>query len=110
MENSSRNKKNRTVVLMCNRNNDKHTDEDGWTTIETNSNRKSKKTNNNKTLIEATIYNTKVDKKNVKKGDTEEKIELLIRGNRYTLTEEINTQEEGETKTEETDKKNKNKR
>jgi hypothetical protein len=103
MENSSRNKKNGTVGIMCSRNNDKHkhTNEEGWTTVDAQSNRKPKTTNNKQALFESIISTINMDLTTVKKGAPEAKIDSPMRENRCTLPEEIKTQEEEDKTTKE---------
>jgi hypothetical protein len=101
IENSSSNKKNGGAEIMCNRNKDKHTDEDGWTTIDAHNNRKPKKKNKKQTLIESNKSAINVGPKIDRKKDPEAQIETSIRENKYTSTEEITKQEEEEIKNEE---------
>jgi hypothetical protein len=88
---------------MCSGNNyeDKHTDEEGWTTVDAQSNRKPKTTNNKRTLFESIISTINIDLTTVKKGAPEAKIDSPMRENRCTLAEEIKTQEEEDKTTKE---------
>ena len=92
MENSSRNKKNVTTGVMCSRNKDKHTDEEGWTAIDVNGNRKPKMMNNKQPIIDT----INIEKKVIKKEAAKAIMELPTRENRYTLTKEVIRQETDE--------------
>jgi hypothetical protein len=100
MENSSRNKKNEPVEIMCSRikeeKHTKHTNEHGWTTINANSSRKPKRKNSQQTSIESIISTINIDTKNDKKGAPEAKIDSPVLENRCTLPNKINKQEDEE--------------
>ena len=100
MENSKRNKKIETIGSMCSRTDDKHTDEDGWTTIDVNNNRKPKKNNSKKISIETNKSVINVGPKIDEKGDTKAQTETSIGGDKSTTTEEITKQQEEEMKNE----------
>jgi hypothetical protein len=74
IENSSRNRKNEQVGIMCSRNKEEHTDEHGWTTIDNNSSRKPKKTNSKQTSVESIISTIDIETKNNKNGAPEAQI------------------------------------
>ena len=78
---------------MCSRNKDKHTDEEGWTAIDVNGNRKPKMMNNKQPIMESIISTINIEKTVVKKEAAKAVMELPTRENRYTLTEEIIRQE-----------------
>jgi hypothetical protein len=99
MKNLSRNKKK-----------GKHTDDDGWTTINVNSNHKPKRMDHKQTMIKSIISTINIYPQNVKKGAPEAKIDLPTRENRYTLPEEDTTQEEEEKKLRKIRSSNKNKK
>jgi hypothetical protein len=63
MENLSSNKKNEYDVKMCSRQEDKqqHTNDQGWTAIETNSKRKPKSKNSRGTSIDSIISSINID-------------------------------------------------
>jgi hypothetical protein len=94
MENSSRNKKSELVRIMCTNNTDKHTDEEGWTTIDVNSSRKPKTKNNKQTLLESIISTINIETNNDKNGAPKVTVDSPTRNNRYTLSEATNKQEE----------------
>ena len=77
---------------MCSRNKDKHTDEEGWTAIDVNGNRKPKMMNNKQPIIDT----INIEKKVIKKEAAKAVMELPTRENRYTLTEEVIRQETDE--------------
>jgi hypothetical protein len=82
MENSSRNKKNEYDVKMCSRQEDKHTNDQGWTTIDTNSNRKPKSKTNNNTTIDSIISSIDVEFNIDTNGTLEANIASPTRKNR----------------------------
>jgi hypothetical protein len=98
MENSSRNKKNEKVGIMCSRNKDEYTDEHGWTTIDNNSSRKPKKINSKRTQIKSIISTIDIDPLTDNKGAPEARIDSPMRENSSSLPEEITKQEEFKTK------------
>jgi hypothetical protein len=55
VKNSMKNKKNEYDEKMCSRQEDKHTKDQGWTTTDTNKNRKPKSKTNNNTTIDSII-------------------------------------------------------
>ena len=77
---------------MCSRNKDKHTDEEGWTAIDVNGNRKPKMMNNKQPIIDT----INIEKKVIKKEAAKAIMELPTRENRYTLTKEVIRQETDE--------------
>ena len=77
---------------MCSRNKDKHTDEEGWTAIDVNGNRKPKMMNNKQPIIDT----INIEKKVIKKEAAKAIMKLPTRENRYTLTEEVIRQETDE--------------
>jgi hypothetical protein len=107
MENSSRNKKNGQNELIGSRNNDEHTDENGWTKIGIKSNRKPKTKNAKQTSIDSVITTINVDPEIVQKGAPRAKIDSPIRNNRCTISDDTNDKEgktKGTTKKEEENK------
>jgi hypothetical protein len=85
MENSSRNKKNEYDAKMCSRQEEeeeKHTKDQGWTTIDTNSNRKPKSRTNNNTTIDSIISSIDVEFNIDTNGTLEASIDSPIRENR----------------------------
>jgi hypothetical protein len=73
-KNSSRNKKNEQVEIMCSRNKEEHTNEHGWTTIDNNSIRKPKKTTSKQTSIVSIISTSDIETKTNKNGAPEAQI------------------------------------
>jgi hypothetical protein len=96
MENSSGNKKNEQVGIMCSRNKEEHTDEHGWTTIDNNSSRKPKKTTSKQTSIESIISTIDIETKINKNGAPEAQINPPTRRIVCYLPEEIVKQGEEE--------------
>jgi hypothetical protein len=74
MENSSRNRKNEQVGIMCSKNKEEHTDEHGWTTIDNNNSRRPKKTTSKQTSIESIISTIDIETKTNKNGAPEAQI------------------------------------
>jgi hypothetical protein len=95
-KNSSRNKKNEQVGIMCSRNKEEHTDEHGWTTINNNSSRKHKKMFSKQTLIKSIISTIDIETKTNKNGAPEAQINSTTRKIVCSLPEEIIKQEEDE--------------
>jgi hypothetical protein len=87
---SKENRRNTHEGKMCSSNNKEHTDEQGWTTIETNRRRKP----NPKTInqsIDSIIATINVDINQFLKGAPEAKIDSPIRENRCTIADTSNT-------------------
>jgi hypothetical protein len=89
MENSSRNKKNEYDVKMCSRQEDKHTNDQGWTTIDTNSNCKPKSKTNNNTTFVSIISSIDVEFNIDTNGTLEANIDSPIRENRCIVPDKI---------------------
>jgi hypothetical protein len=90
MENSSRNKKNEYDAKMCSRQEEeeeKHTKDQGWTTIDTNSNRKPKSRTNNNTTIDSIISSIDVEFNIDKNGTLEASIDSPIQENRCIVSD-----------------------
>jgi hypothetical protein len=98
-ENSRKNKKNELTRIMCN-NKGKHTAEYeyGWTTIDANSNQKSKTENSKQTSIKSIIATINIDTRTVRKGAPEAKIDPPERENRCTLPDELMKKKDEENK------------
>jgi hypothetical protein len=95
-KNLSRNRKNEQVGIMCSRNKEEHTDEHGWTTIDSNSSCKPKKRNSKQTQIKSIISTIDIETKTNKKGAPEKQIDSTTRKIVCSLPEEIITLEEEE--------------
>jgi hypothetical protein len=89
IENSSRNRKNEQVGIMCSTNKEEHTDEHGWTTIDNNSSRKPKKMNSNQTSVESIIPTIDIETKNNKNGAPEAQVNPPTRKIVCYLPEEL---------------------
>jgi hypothetical protein len=89
-KNSSRNRKNNKVGILCSRNKEEHTNEHGWTTIDNNSSRKPKKTNSKQTQIKSIISQIDSPTRKIVCSPPEE-----------IITQEEEEQEQEETKTKE---------
>jgi hypothetical protein len=83
MENSSRNRKNEYDLKMCSRleEEEKHTNDQGWATIDTNSNRKPKSRTNNNATIDSIISSIDVEFNIDTNGTLEANIDSPIREN-----------------------------
>jgi hypothetical protein len=84
VENSSRNKKNEYDEKMCSRQEGKHTDEQGWTTIEAKKRKPNSKTSN-KTTIDSIISTINIEFNIDKNGTLEATIDSPIRKNRCII-------------------------
>jgi hypothetical protein len=84
MENSSRNKKNEYDEKMCSKQESKHTNEQGWTTIEAKK-RKPKSKTSNKATIDSIISTIDIEFNIDKKGTLEATIDSPIRKNRCII-------------------------
>jgi hypothetical protein len=93
VENSSSNKKNEYDVKMCSRQEDKqqHTNDQGWTTIETNSKHKPKSKNSRGTSIGSIISSIDINFNIDKNGTLEATIDSPARENRCTIPNTANT-------------------
>jgi hypothetical protein len=93
MENSSSNKKNEYDGRMCSRQEDKqqHTNDQGWTTIETYSKRKPKSKNSRSTSIDSIISSIDIDFNIDKNGTLEATIDSPAREYRCTIPDITNT-------------------
>jgi hypothetical protein len=93
VENSSSNKKSEYDGKMCSRQEDKqqHTNNQGWTTIETNSKRKSKSKNSRSASIGSIISYIDIDFNIDENGTLEATIDSPARENRCTIPDITNT-------------------
>jgi hypothetical protein len=87
MENTRKNKKNEQEKLMGNNNSSIYTNEQGWTTIEvnSNSNRKPKSKISKQSSVDSIISTINVDFNILRKGAPEAKIDSPLRENRCTV-------------------------
>jgi superfamily II DNA helicase RecQ len=85
VENSKKNKKNEYDEKMCRRQEDKHTKDQGWTTIDTNRNCKPKSKTNSKTIIDSIISSIDVELNIDTNGTLEANIDSPVRENRCTI-------------------------
>jgi hypothetical protein len=88
IENPRRKQKNDQEKMIYSKHNRAHTDEQGWTTIETNSGRKPKAENSNQSSIDSIIATINVDINKFLKGAPEAKIDSPTRENRCTVPDE----------------------
>jgi hypothetical protein len=87
-----KNKKNENKKKMySNKDRKEHTDEQGWTTIEANSNRKAKSEISNHSSIDSIIATINVDINQFSKGAPEAKIDSPTRENRCIISDETRT-------------------
>jgi hypothetical protein len=84
VENSTSNKKNEYDEKMCSRQDDKHTNEQGWTTIEANKRKPKSKTSNNITL-DSIISTIDIEFNIDTNGTLEATIDSPIRENRCVV-------------------------
>jgi hypothetical protein len=107
VENSSSNKKNEYDGKMCSRQEDKqqHINDQGWTTIETNSKRKPKSKNSRSTSIDSIISSIDINFNIDKNGTLEATIDSPARENRCNILDITNTNN----KTKQTEKLRNNK-
>jgi hypothetical protein len=90
MENSSRNKKNEHDDKMCSRRQEEqHTNDQGWTTIDMNSKRKPKSKTSNKTTIDSIISTIDVEFNIDTNGTLEATIDSPVRKNVCTVPDKI---------------------
>jgi hypothetical protein len=79
IENSSRNKKNEIVEMMCSKQEGKqHTNDQGWTKIDSQSKRKPKSKTNNNTIIDSIISSIDIELNIDTKGTVETKIDSPV--------------------------------
>jgi hypothetical protein len=91
---STKTDQNEQVVVMCSNYNSKHTDDQGWTTIDANSNRKPKSETNQHSTIDSIITSIDIDLEIIKNGSTEAKIDSPVRENRCTIPDATYKQKE----------------
>jgi len=87
--NSRRNDKKTHHTAKDSNTTTKHTDEQGWTTIETNSNRKPKTNSSNNSTIDSIISSINIEFTTGKKGAQEVNINSPIRENRCTIPDKV---------------------
>jgi hypothetical protein len=88
VENSMSNKKNEYDEKMCSRQDDKHTNEQGWTTIDANKRKPKNKTSNNITL-DSIISTIDIEFNIDTNGTLEATIDSPIRENRCVVPDKI---------------------
>jgi hypothetical protein len=86
---STKNRQNKNEGKMCSSNNKEHTDDQGWTTISADSNRKPKTMTINQSYIDSIIATINVDVNKFLKGAPEAKIDSPIRNNRCTIADTV---------------------
>jgi hypothetical protein len=85
VKNLVKNKKNKHDDKMCSRQEDKHTNYQGWTAIDANSKRKPKSTNSKLTTIGSIISSIDIEFNIDTSGTLEAKIVSPVRTNRCTI-------------------------
>jgi hypothetical protein len=90
------NRQNKHEGKMCSSNNKEHTDEQGWTTISVDSNRKPKTKTTNHPYIDSIIATINVDINKFLKGAPEAKIDSPVRKNRCIIADTVGNRTETE--------------
>jgi hypothetical protein len=89
VKNSKKNSKNKNIQKMYIKDKKEHTDDQGWTTIASTSNRKPKTKTSQQSNIDSIIASINLDFKPVLKGAPEANIDSPIRENRCNIPEGI---------------------